>query len=552
MKKNKLLAFILSLALVLGLSAAFTVLALAETPDGYVAPATPDCVYIDGKALEKGKFIYDDSGSLAVKDLSELTGDITGYACYKEGSDGISRLELHNFKLDPVSDDSAVFAKNVDSENTLYIDLYGENSFVMGSSNTCNAIYAFELDLIISEKKTGSSLAVVSNGDGLKGDSVDILGGKISIDCNETNYSIAIASDDYDVTVSGGLVTIKNAEVGIKAESCARIDGGKTEIDKAAYGIKSDDVVINSDLKITDVNMGIFGNQEEIALIGSSSVTINDGTVLIDDAGIGISATKVEINGGDVTISDVDYAIIPALELMENILYSDPTAIILIMDLLKDYSVNVNGGDLTIKDFASYGILTGSLSIKGGLGDKVTITDTADDSSFAGIITLGDTAVSGGSLSIDGAQVGLLSYGKTSIENSKVNIIADTNGISSKGGAVSVKNSYVKVLSKSTEENYSAIYPTVNIIGDEIVEAGTTPQSYDIVPSDTDLGTYQYVNIYPGANPIVTATVFSTVVKAFSGIFSWLNPATWFKGWSFGSFFKLPLWNSFLPFFKLF
>lgn len=600
MKGKKLLSFVLSLALVLGMGVAFTIMSCAEEPDAAVTPVTPASIYIDGQEVEKGEYYY--SGSVH----PDAPGPevYTGYAYYKNNG----HLELHDLQLttddnetDAVHDNTkygnndihaAVYAIGGGDVNTLYIDLFGNSNITAHNYNYWyddygwysnpykpDGIYAKDLELIISEDSEGGSLTVLSEIDGIVGAGIEVLSGNIEVTASDEEEFSGFYSSKGDILFSGGKITVKSAYNGIFANDVVRVDGADVTVETAANdGIYAgDSVAIKSGSALVKY-AGNYGVVTEV-------VSVYGGKLEITKAGDdGIYAEEaVDVNGGDIKIT----------EAVDNGIYveygGDVTVAngkILIEKAgdngIEGDAVTVNfGGEIEIAEADDDGLNVNTVEVNNG--GKIVVTETGDDGIEADVAitvnpggtifvgTTGDggyglyggdiTVTSGsvyinktGSYGITGDEITVEKGGKVTVKDAgSYGIDADENvSISGKSivkvvksakdgikadGTITVNDSELEAFTTSTVYTENALYPTANPIGKLVIFAGDDPESAVEIAADEDLGKYKYVHIYPGTpNVVVNPVVAGGIFAAISNAFQ--NLFSWTNGFNAGSMFK--------------
>ncbi len=400
MKKRKILSWILSLALVFSMTSAFVVTASANEGDpadsgstenlgiekvlqldGAYAPTKVDCVEVNGVELHDGQYIYyyktyDDGPESDMR--VDTPPAASGYAWYHDG-----RLELNSFKLEAVSEYAIYAESDDDSIPTLYIDIIGQNSISMDSSNGDDAIYADGAYLVFSKNEKDASLEIdcqENENDAIEAEYIKINSGKYII--KDANCGIYV---HYDVLINDGSIQIEDSEYGLY--SCERtiINGGKIDTKNCYYGIYS-----NSSVNIYDAEIDISGCTET-GIYADNNIIIDGGNIVTSGGECGIhSDSSLDIYDSEITIKGI-------LAKTDGFAYG-----IRAFD-----DVNIDGGKITIKDITAkssaeydeaFGIRAArSLNINGG---EIIIKDIESDGNATGIFTKYWANIKGGKITI--------------------------------------------------------------------------------------------------------------------------------------------------------
>lgn len=456
MKKTRFFTVLLTLALVLGLSAALTVAVCADTADG--AETTPAKVYINDSTLMPGEYYYKTGDSF--KTDSKLPFGVRNYAYYNRS--GV--LELHDFSIKYDGNETEtvimVVAGDPEAESTFQIKLYGQNKVVMDEADFTKAIFAGTLDLVISANNSLAGLNVITEGDGITGESITVKSGNITVD----SKGIAFFTLGGDINITGGNIKVVDSIYGLCTMGDVRISGGNTDITAQIenyidFGTDSEKALTKaeaSEKKLSGEQIGDVYYLDSEAIRTYQQFYMTGGTLTVNarNNGIAVLESPLVVTGGKIIVNKVG----------DN-------------GLECDYGdIMITGGEIIVREAGKNGLFAGAY-------------DVEDQES---------------SINISGAKVSVVKAGEY--------------GLKATGG-IMISNSDVEAFS-ADKENGAAFNVSPEISGSSAVNAGPGALIALPVPQNADLSGYAYAHIYPGKTQ---SSIIAKINDAAKTIITWLS-----------------------------
>ena len=305
----------------------------------------------------------------AEKVITTLAADTTNTL-----TDGTS----YTFAEGETEPDAAFYSKDDLSIN-------GEGKLVI-EGNYSNGIRSKD-DLVLAS----GTYEITAKNNAIKGkDSVSIRDGNYTLTTSEGDGIQANNTEDATkgyIGIDGGIFTIQSGRDGIQAETNLSIQSAEMTV-KTADGADSQSVVADESYKGMKAGGSILLasgsytiDSADDSIHANDSVTINDGTIIVNKSYEGLEASVITIAGGDIQV------------------------------LASDDGVNAGGGSDTT-DSGQFG----QDSFGGGPGGG----DQADDSK--------EVVITGGTLSIDAEGDGLDSNGNVTMSGGIVIVNGPTQG----------------------------------------------------------------------------------------------------------------------------
>lgn len=320
-----------------------------KNKDFYIDYSTEDIVKIDLSAPKEADGVKVSGSTVTITEAGTyvLSGTLTdGQIIIDAGDEDDVRLVLENVSI-TCTTTAPVYAKNADKviislpENTestvtdtvtgtdgndaLTAAIFAKCDLSVNGTGTLN-VNANANDGITSEDKlkiTGGVLNITSADDGLVGkDAVLIKDGTVHITASGNGIkSTKSEADKGYVYIGGGTVNITAEQDGIQAETSVLISAGEVKVTAGGGSANGEQKTGNAmfggaQSTTTDETLSAKGIKAEAALditggtvtvdSADNTLTIEDGTIVVEESCEGLEAIDLTINGGtiDVTASD--------------------------------------------------------------------------------------------------------------------------------------------------------------------------------------------------------------------------------------------------------
>lgn len=331
-----------------------------------------------------------------------------------------------------------------------------EYGIYVSNNTSCLNIYG---------EDTGTGILTIKYAEiGIRAMNVSIISGNVSINNNTRGISA------YNIDIYGGSVTFTDSDCSIFAQSDINIYNGSVSTDgsNGIYSKEGDIIINNGEIDINFTENGIYSGQD---------ITINGGQVTaVGKGGSGIEASMVTINGGTVTATATgNYSGIEA----SVVTITGGTVTANGEDGISGYQdVIIDGGTIEATG-DDYGIFSpnGKITITGG-----TVTATG------GIYTdsQSEITISGGKVTATSKEDGISSFGNIIINGGDITAISTSNdkdrgGIWTFGGDIIITGGNVT----ATGNNGNGLYSKQ----DEYGEGGTITLNGGTVKASSYYGT---------------------------------------------------------------
>ena len=110
------------------------------------------------------------------------------------------------------------------------------------------------------------------------------------------------------MTVSGGGITVKSGDDGLHADNTLTIEDGTVVVEESCEGLEAIDLTINGgtiDVTASDDGLNATGSAVDggFGTAGADTLTVNGGTLTVNASGDGLDSNgALTINGGTVYV----------------------------------------------------------------------------------------------------------------------------------------------------------------------------------------------------------------------------------------------------------
>ena len=305
---RKLLSFVLTLVMLVGMIPGMSLTAYAAAPVSYKS-ATVDAT--------THAVTFSDAQCSDYTVVTGITGEVicdSGWYVVKSGTVDIDGSITVNGDVKLILCDGATLnAKagiTAEYGGTNSLTIYGqsENTGKLSSKTTEDYRDAIENVALTVNGGIVEASATGTQAQGFNGNSVTVNGGIVTA---EGYQGIAI-KNSYSMTVNGGSVTATASDSGdsaIASFGSVVVNGGKVIATSSAFGANGISSFSNISISGGEVNTTSFGQ----GINASEDVTISGGTVSVTAVkGCGIMGYNVTINGGTVTATSSEAEAISA------------------------------------------------------------------------------------------------------------------------------------------------------------------------------------------------------------------------------------------------
>ena len=329
---------------------------------------TEGCILID-KGLTDVILILEDlnlacstTSPLLCKKSTEVTILVSGNVMLTDTEDTASE----NSSDENVADAFEGAAIKAKAECSLRIE--GNGTLVVDGSECKNGIKAGDSSTITVAMQEIGSLTVNAENDGIAGDNINILGGKLNIHSNsdaiQADRALTILGGDFDIKTINGYNTVgfdsdSSSAKGLKSDGSIDISGGVFRLDTIDDAIHSDDIVrITGGTFIIDTgDDGIHA--DNYLFLGSLNGLERDPMITINNCYEGMESSRVAIFKGKYSIIAADDGINAA-----NIKNDNGSFITGVTT--ENHSITIYNGDIYIVAGADGIDSNGTLDILGG------------------------------------------------------------------------------------------------------------------------------------------------------------------------------------------